>query len=55
MTPNSYTYTMKVQRRELIDLMVACTMLSEGDDKWRTLHDKLQEQLVEQDTKRGVI
>ncbi len=53
MVPNEYTYTAKIKRRELIDLLIACDMLSTGSDKWSTLHDKLKAQLDEQDEKRG--
>jgi len=54
MTPNQYTYTAKIKRRELCDLMKLCTMVSTGNDQWSELHDKLKAQLDEQDEKRGV-
>ena len=53
MTSNEYTYTAKIKRRELIDLLIACDLLSTGNDKWSTLHDKLKARLDEQDEKRG--
>jgi hypothetical protein len=53
MTSNEYTYTAKIKRRELCDLLIACDLLSQGNDKWSTLHDKLKAQLDEQDEKRG--
>lgn len=52
MTNNEYTYTAKIKRRELIDILIACDMLTNGNDKWSTLHDKLKAQLDEQDKKR---
>ena len=53
MIPNEYTYTAKIKRRELCDLLIACDLLSQENDKWSTLHDKLKAQLDEQDEKRG--
>jgi len=57
MIPNEYTYTAKIKRRDLCNLLIACTMLAElsdGGDKWSKLHDELKAQLDEQDKKRGV-
>lgn len=49
--PNQRTVNVKITRRELCDLIVACDMI-EGErqkhggtgEKWKALHDKLAEQ-----------
>jgi hypothetical protein len=47
---NSRTVTVKITRRELVDLLVACATCSENvndpANKWNKLHDKLREQLA---------
>lgn len=47
---NSRTVTVKITRRELVDLLIACTACSENANdpanKWNKLHDKLREQLA---------
>lgn len=55
-TANGRTYTVKVKRGDLVDLMMACTSasISSGAEKWKTLHDLLKEQLNEQDAKNGL-
>lgn len=42
---NQRTITLKLTRIEVIDLMIACTAVSEASDaeKWNMLHDKLKE------------
>ena len=42
---NQRTITLKLTRIEVIDLMIACTAVSEVSDaeKWNKLHDKLKE------------
>ena len=55
MTLNEKTYTLKISRIELCDLLIACTAASEesGAKKWDELHAKLMEQLEAQDAKNG--
>lgn len=47
---NSRTVTVKITRRELVDLLVVLTACSENvndpANKWNKLHDKLREQLA---------
>lgn len=49
---NFRTVTVKMTRRELVDLLIACSAVadSKGADaapnKWHKLHDKLREQLA---------
>lgn len=47
---NSRTVTVKITRRELIDLLIACNAVAYHADpapnKWHKLHDKLREQLA---------
>lgn len=59
MIPNERTVTIKLKRREVTRLMVACTILGCSDEteseeafkRWRDLHDKLSLQLLESDMK----
>lgn len=52
---NSLTVTVKISRRELIDLLIACTACSESmndpANKWNKLHDKLRQCLACHDLK----
>ena len=56
MTKNEKTVTVKITRRQLIDLMLACSWIS-GDfqmngssaEKWDLLHERLQECLKAHD------
>lgn len=50
---NQRTITLKLTRIEVIDLMIACTAVSEASDadKWNTLHDKLAEYVAALDEK----
>lgn len=47
---NFRTVTVKITRRELVDLLIACNACSENvndpANKWNKLHDKLREQLA---------
>ena len=51
---NSKTVNVKITRHELIDLMLACTVLSNGENrtKWVDLHDKLEIVLKDFDSKQ---
>lgn len=52
--PNQKTVQIRIKRRELIDILLACNALSkEAGDKWSELHDKLREQLDAFDRKEG--
>lgn len=56
MTLNQRTYTVKISRIELCDLLLACTTISDETNaakKWNDLHDKLMKQLDDQDAKNG--
>lgn len=50
---NQRTITLKLTRIEVIDLMIACTAVSEASDaeKWNKLHDKLEEYINALDEK----
>ena len=55
---NNRTVTLKLKRRELVDLMCACTSMEfsveEGHGKkWGALHDRLSEILKDFDTKHA--
>ena len=58
--PNSKTVTVKITRFELVELMMACTLIQCDSDTesskqyWGGLHDKLEKQLKDFDTKIGV-
>lgn len=45
-------YTLRLRRREIIDLMLSCTIRMDEGSKWTALHDKLEEQLGQEDAKR---
>ena len=56
MSNNQKTVTVKITRGELIDLLIACWAASDYSqeprpNKWNRLHDKLDEQLKQYDTK----
>lgn len=55
MTLNQRTVTLKLTHIEVIDLMIACTAVSEASDaeKWTELHDKLAEYVKAIDEKCG--
>ena len=53
---NDKTYTVKITRHELCDLLLATTAASEnsgGAKKWSELHETLKAQLIKQDEKNG--
>lgn len=56
MTYNQRTVTLKLERIEVCDLLLACTAISEETDakKWSELHDKLRAILDDYDMKNGV-
>ena len=47
---NEKTRTLKLTRREVIDLLLMLDTLAD-ESKWQVLHDKLKEQLDTQDNK----
>lgn len=52
---NNKIVTVKITRGELVDLMIACTVIGNAQDtgeKWKRLHDKLHEQLGVYDLKQ---
>lgn len=50
MNTNNRTMTVKMKRRDLCDLMIACTVMSAREgSKWVELHDMLMEQLFDFD------
>ncbi len=53
MPHNQRTITLKLTRIEVIDLMIACTAVSEAScaEKWDKLHDKLEEYVIALDEK----
>ena len=55
MTLNERTYTIKIKRIDVCDLLLACTAVAEESNakKWSELHDLLKKQLEEQDEKNG--
>ena len=52
---NQKTVTLKLKRIEVCNLMMACTELSQGENRehWRALHDKLKAILTEFDEKNN--
>ncbi len=46
---NRHTRTLKLERGEVIDLMIMLTAVSDAGTKWTILHDKIKEQLDAQD------
>lgn len=55
MTYNQRTMNVKLERIEICDLLIACTMLEQETDakKWGDLHDKLMATLEAFDEKNG--
>ncbi len=56
MATNESVVTLKLKRIELCDLLMACwaaDKVSEGAEKWMTLHDKLDEILKDFDEKNA--
>lgn len=53
MTFNEKTVTLKLKRIEVCNLLIACTTLSQGENRkhWKALHDKLIEILNDFDEK----
>ena len=49
---NEKTRTLKLTRREVIDLLLMLDARADGS-KWQVLHDKLKEQLDTQDNKES--
>lgn len=53
MTRNEFKTTVKLSRRDICDLLIACLMAQDsamdGGDKWCRLHDELRAQLDELD------
>ena len=49
---NEKTRTLKLTRREVIDLLLMLDEWTDGS-KWQVLHDKLKEQLDVQDNKES--
>ena len=56
MTHNGKTVTLKLRRIDVVDLMVATTVLKNATkaEKWEVLHEKLQEILDDFDEKHPV-
>jgi len=56
---NSFETTLKVNRLEICDLLLACLaareLANDGGEKWNRLHDKLKEQLKELDRQLDAI
>ena len=52
---NEKTVTLKLKRRDVCNLLLATTALSEGENRehWRVLHDKLKEILDDFDEKNN--
>lgn len=46
---NRHTRTLKLERGEVVDLMIMLTAVSDAGTKWTILHDKIKEQLDAQD------
>jgi len=50
---NQFKTHIEVNRLEICDLMLACTIIgnnaSDGGERWKKLHDKLEKQLDELD------
>ena len=58
MTYNQRTVTVKLNRGEIIDLLIACNFVmddvgEEDRKKWKDLHAKISEQLEAFDIKNG--
>ncbi len=54
LSDNDKTVTIKLKRREVCRMMMACTIVSQIRDsspEWTELHDKIQEQLYAFDQK----
>lgn len=53
MTYNQKTINAKLQRIDICDLLIACTMVEQetGADKWTELHNKLSNILADFDEK----
>lgn len=53
MTRNEFKTTVKLSRRDVVDLMLACLIAQDsamdGGKKWKKLHEELQAQLDELD------
>lgn len=49
--PNQKTVTLKLKRREVIDLILACNELARDGNKWGALHDKIRRELDKHDDK----
>ena len=56
MTYNQRTMTLKLERIDVCDLMLACTVIAEQTDakKWSELHDKLLAMIDAFDEKNGM-
>lgn len=56
MTYNQRTITLKLQRIDVCDLLLACTAIAQETDakKWSDLHDKLAAILDDFDAKNGI-
>lgn len=56
--PNNRTYTIKLKRRDVCALLVACTCAMWSDDtdseKWGKLHYEIKKQLDKQDVDNGL-
>lgn len=48
---NERAVSIKITRKELIDLMLLCTAHYSDGQKWNDLHEKLKEQLEQFDNK----
>ena len=48
---NRHSRTLKLERGDVIDLMIMLTAVSGAGTKWTILHDKIKEQLDAQDKK----
>lgn len=48
---NKHTRTLKLERGEVVDLMIMLTAVSDAGTKWSVLHDKIKDQLDAQDNK----
>lgn len=56
MTYNQRTMTVKLERIDVCDLMLACTVIADetGAEKWSKLHDKLLAMIDAFDEKNGI-
>lgn len=48
---NNHTRTLKLERGEVVDLLIMLTAVSDAGTKWTVLHDKIKAQLDAQDKK----